>query len=241
MPHRNRPVRDRWYNVACPVLACPIAIQWKYCLYPALSTQKSLRVPYCLAWFGWSWLRIYLLPLPKTFALCRVLSCVSLSTLPGLMHRLYNRGFALAVSIPKPVPLVIVYLCGLIAGGGLQVLILPNTMGNYTSIVLHRRHLLSWIRFWWIVTIHLRRKAHSLIKVVWCSSGCAVQRPADIGLASAANFSHLHPRVVWAFPPCQKDLYCVNSKCHCAAQDGSAWIVAFSLIYSTSDYVCRIP
>jgi len=65
------------------LLACPIAIQWKYCLYPAPSTQKSLRVPYCLAWFGWSWLRIYLLPLPKTFALCRVLSCVSLSTLPG--------------------------------------------------------------------------------------------------------------------------------------------------------------
>ena len=58
------------------------------------------------------------------------------------MHCLYNRGFALAVSMPKPVPLVIVYLCGLIAGGGLQVLILPNTMGNYTSIVLHSRHLL---------------------------------------------------------------------------------------------------
>lgn len=153
-----------------------------------------------------------------------------LINLAGLMHRLYNRGFALAVSMPKPVPLVIVYLCGLIAGGGLQVLILPNTMGNYTSIVLHRRHLLSWIRFWWIVTIHLRRKAHSLIKVVWRSSSCAVQRPADIGLASAANFSHLHPGVVGAFPPCQKDLCCVNSKCHCAAQGGSAWIVAFSLI-----------
>ena len=66
-----------------------------------------------------------------------------LINLAGLMHRLYNRGFALAVSMPKPVPLVIVYLCGLIAGGGLQVLILPNAMGNYTSIVLHRRHLLS--------------------------------------------------------------------------------------------------
>ena len=35
------------------------------------------------------------------------------------MHHLYNQGFALAVSMPKLVPLVIVYLCGLIAGGGL--------------------------------------------------------------------------------------------------------------------------
>jgi len=82
-----------------------------------------------------------LLPLPKTFALCRVLSCVSLSTLPGLMHHLYNRGFALAVSMPKLVPLVIVYLCGLIAGGGLQVLILPNAMGHKKAHI-HSSHLL---------------------------------------------------------------------------------------------------
>ena len=53
-----------------------------------------------------------------------------LINLAGLMHRLYNRGFALAVSMPKPVPLVIVYLCGLIAGGCLQVVILPNTMNT---------------------------------------------------------------------------------------------------------------
>ena len=46
------------------------------------------------------------------------------------MHHLYNRGFALAVSMPKLVPLVIVYLCRLIAGGGLQVLILPNAIGH---------------------------------------------------------------------------------------------------------------
>ena len=69
--------------------------------------------------------------------------CVSLSTLPGLMHHLYNRGFALAVSMPKLVPLVIVYLCGLIAGGGLQVLILPNAMGHKKAHI-HSSHLLPW-------------------------------------------------------------------------------------------------
>ena len=64
-----------------------------------------------------------------------------LINLAGLMHRLYNRGFALAVSMPKLVPLVIVYLCGLIAGGGLQVLILPNAMGHKKAHI-HSSHLL---------------------------------------------------------------------------------------------------
>lgn len=74
------------------------------------------------------------------------------------MHHLYNRGFALAVSMPKLVPLVIVYLCGLIAGGGLQVLILPNAMGHKKLISIaatsFRETLLANDPI-----IHLRRKA----------------------------------------------------------------------------------